>query len=268
MTDEPLLQILAGWKGLTPLRHLLNDRGFLVPEYYRQDVVDVVGQDLMPGVETYWQEAAMEVVTSGGRVNSARRSFENATSGYRSQFLDDMAKSSGIPDLLEYYRSGGLHFVPGLIAYREQRKPRYIPPDTVLLEVEQQKRKEIERFGIATSSWGDKPKGAYEPHCSVFAEMKGFEKTREAWIRRRDDGLCFRYKIDNRRTWRTQLPILADVFHESRKSRVFNIFPDTIVPGYQLYEMHLNEEAAFGLLGLWAIINLLDGLDCTIPVQS
>jgi hypothetical protein len=202
----------------------------------------------------YWDEIGLETMQCLGRSSIETRVFVIGPK-YRSDFLDQLFAAR---DFVEPASSAPL--IQCLFDYDKRiwRDHEFAQTESGFFT--KVRAAEIERFGIDTTGWSGKKRDVI-PFVDRFCSATGFERRRNRWRKKIDQGLVFEVGVDlGGKPYCLTVPLTFRIYHSDDTKLVFDIRGDTIfqrlIPGSFLYRH--GRSAGEWVLGIKAYADLFD----------
>lgn len=231
MTEHALLDELSRWAGRRPIQTAFETRGFLVHKSWQTRAIQFCGGEKSSLLNRYWDEVAMETIGCAGQGDPNARCF-GIQPKYRSAFLDELAAKVDFAE--PPFRSFPL--IKCLFEYRKK-----LTYDREFLFDEAAffgnlKYLESVRLSIQTAGWSGKKRDAI-PFVDTFASALGFERHRNRYRKKVENGLVFDIGVDvGGRPDSVSLPLIFSIFHINDPKFSFNIGVfERIIPGFDRY---------------------------------
>jgi hypothetical protein len=257
MKEHRLLRTVASWPGRGPTQIAFEALGFSIHKAWQNRVIQFCGEQQVHLLNRYWDEVALETMQSLGQGAPDKRSFVIEPK-YRSAFLDELFASR---DFVE----PAFPSPPLIKCMFEHFKKFWFDAEFRAKEAaifSSLKKAEAERLGIQTTGWSGEKRDVI-PFVEGYCAALTFERHRNRWRKKADDGLVLEVGVDlggNR--FRTKLPLMFRMFHANDPKYTFDIngpaVLDRLVPGVAQYFPGAN--ASEYILGVKAYIELFNAI--------
>lgn len=256
MEEHPLMRAVASWPGRGPTQLAFEGLGFTIHKARQARIIQFCGEEQSGLLNRYWDEVALETMQSLGQGNPDTRGFV-IQPAYRSVFLDELFAARDFVELP--FRSPPL--VKCLFA---RDKKIYLDLEFRENEVaffSHLQKVESERLGIETMGWSGRKRDVI-PFVEQFCTALAFERHRNRWRKKADDGLVFEVGVDlgGNPYCLGYPPLIFRIFHVDDPKYAFSIAHadvfDRLVPGVVEYARCRNTSGY--VLGIKALVELFD----------
>ena len=252
--DHPLLSAVASWPGRGVTQLEFEARGLTLHKAWQSRMIQFCGQECSNLLNRYWDEIASETMQCLGRSSIETRVFVIEPK-YRSDFLDELFAAR---DFAEPASPAPL--IQCLFDYDKRILRDYEFAQTESGFFGKVRTAESERFGIDATGWSGKKRDVI-PFVERFCSAVGFERRRNRWRKKTDQGLVFEVGVDlGGKPYCLTVPLTFRIYHSDDTKLVFDIRGDAIfqhlIPGSFLYRH--GQAASEWVLGIKAYVDLFD----------